>query len=415
MRRRGGPPADPYFYRPDLDPTNASYPGSWVYMVCLDPPIEHPELGPHASCSHYTGQSWDIPARQAAHGTSEVSRLLQYQRERCGTWHICRTWKGGKWEERGIKDWRNGPLLCPDHSPGNRRGQPTDVARAAERARQEWERKYGTRGAGPAPDVPLPRLPAPPPTEQGRRTGERFLATREGWSADRIAEALDYVTGPHRSNSRHTERAAEEMAAFTATVTAGVETQRATERAQAAPTAQPQEEQTVSTSTAQAGPPPGPATEREKGAATARLIVLRQIETGQSAGQIADRWEGALAEHDPATATPAQQAWHDGARDEAAQLIQDWRDIQREEAEQAQAARDERQAAQDAGYQRACDAREAGKRLAAEGWMPTEQELAEMARQEQEAGAEPAPGQEPEGPWQLSKEREPETEMEAAG
>ena len=345
MRRRGGPPADPYFYRPDLDPANAGYPGSWVYLVCLDPPIAHPEAGPHASCSHYTGQSWDLPARQAAHGTSEGARLLEYQRARGGTWHIARTWKGGRWEERGIKDWRNGPLLCPDHSPGNRRGQPADVARAAARARQEWERKYGTRSAGPAPDVPLPRLPAPPPAEQGRRAGERFLATRQGWSADRIAAALAYVTGPYREHGRHTAgRRAGDGRLHRNRHRWHRGAAAATERAQAAPAAQPQEgTQEVSTNTAQDRAPEAPApTEQEKGAATARLIVLRQIEAGQSADQIADRWEGALAEHDPATATPGQQAWHDGARDEAAQLIQDWRDMQREEAEQAQAARDAR-------------------------------------------------------------------------
>jgi len=390
MRRRGGPPADRYFYRPDLDPANAGYPGSWVYLVCLDPPIEHPEAGPHASCSHYTGQSWDLPARQAAHGTSQGARLLEYQRARGGTWHIARTWKGGRWEERGIKDWRNGPLLCPDHSPGNRRGQPADVARAAARARGEWERKYGTRSAGPAPDVPPPRLPAPPPTEQGRRAGERFLATRQGWPADRLAAALEYVTGPYREHARHTEAAAQEMAAFTATVTTGIEAQRATERAQAAPTeaapgkrgAQQKGTEAVTTNTAQAGPPSGPATEREKGAATARLIVLRQIEAGQSAGQIADRWEGALAGPDPQTATPEQQAWHDGARDEAAQLIQDWRDTQREETEQAQAARDEREAAQEP-----------------QPWQLTERELDAV-----DAGAQvPAP-----------REPEPEPELEAA-
>jgi hypothetical protein len=383
MRRDGGPPADLYFYRPDLDPANASYPGPWVYMVCLDPPIAHPELGPHASCSHYTGQSWDLPARQAAHGTSQGARLLEYQRARGGTWHIARTWKGGRWEERGIKDWRNGPLLCPGHSPGNRRGQPADVARAAARARQEWEHKYGTRGAGPAPDVPLPRLPAPPPTEQGRKAGERFLATRQGWSADQIAVALEYVTGPYRANERHTEQATQEMAAFTATVAAGIEAQRQQERAQAAPAAQPQEGvQEVSTNSASDRAPeaPGP-TDREKGAATARLIVLRQIEAGQSAEQIADRWEGALATHDPDTATPGQQAWHDGAHDEAAQLIQGWRDMQREEAGQAQAARDEREAAQEP-----------------EPWQLTERELAGLGA----AAQVPAP-------------REPEPELEAAG
>jgi hypothetical protein len=415
MRRRGGPPADPYFYRPDLDPANASYPGSWVYLVCLDPPIAHPELGPHASCSHYTGQSWDLPTRQAAHGTSDGARLLEYQRARGGTWHIARTWKGGRWEERGIKDWRNGPLLCPDHSPGNRRGQPADVARAAARAREQWKRTYGTRSATPAPDAPLPRLPASPPAELGRRAGERFLATREGWSADRIAAALAYVTGPYQANERHTERATQEMAAFTATVTAGIEVQRQQERAQAAPAAQPQEgTQEVSTNTAQdraqeAREP----TEYEKGAATARLIVLRQIEAGQSADQIAGRWEGALAEHDPDKATPEQQAWHDGAREEAAQLIQDWCDMQREEAEQAQAARDARDAAQLAVEHRASAARAAGEALAhgepagqllanheqavrderdAGGWQLTADELAGLDRQE----AAPGPDREPE-------------------
>ena len=417
MRRRGGPPADRYFYRPDLDPANAGYPGSWVYLVCLDPPIAHPEAGPHASCSHYTGQSWDLPARQAAHGTSEGARLLEYQRARGGTWHIARTWKGGRWEERGIKDWRNGPLLCPDHSPGTRRGQPADVTRAAARAREQWERTYDTRSAGPTPDVPLPRRPAPPPAEQGRTAGERFLATRQGWSADRIAAALDYVTGPYREHGRHTEAAAQEMAAFTATVTAGIEAQRQQERAQAAP-AEPQEELTVNTPTAQTGPAPGPATEQEKGAATARLIVLRQIEAGQSAEQIADRWEGALASHDADKATPEQQAWHDGARDEAAQLIQDWRDMQRGEAEQAQAARDARDAAQLAVDRRASAARAAGEALA--HGEPAGQLLADYeqaVRDERDAGGGQLPADELAGLDRQEAAPGPdrEPEMEAAG
>jgi hypothetical protein len=122
--------------------------------------------------------------------TDNGARLLAYQRARGGTWHIARTWKGGRWEERVIKDWRNGPLLCPDHSP-----------------------------------------------------------------ADRIAAALAYVTGPYREHSRHTQAAAQEMAAFTATVTAGIETQRATERAQAAPATQPQEETEVSTDRGRNAPP----------------------------------------------------------------------------------------------------------------------------------------------------------------
>ena len=342
MRRRGGPPADPYFYRPDLDPANAGYPGSWVYLVCLDPPIAHPELGPHASCSHYTGQSWDLPARQAAHGTSEGARLLAYQSARGGTWHIARTWKGGRWEERGIKDWRNGPLLCPDHSPGNRRGQPADVARAAARARQERQRKYRTRSGGSAPDAPLPRLPVPPPAERGRRAGERFLATRQGWSADRLVAVLEYVTGPYREHGRHTEAAAQEMAAFTATVTAGIETQRATEWAQAAPATQPQEETEVSTDT-EAGMQPRPATQWMKGAQTAHDLILAEADAGWPADQIAGRWDIALATYDDADATPEQREFCRGAAETAADMIQTLREMELAEAERAQAARDGRE------------------------------------------------------------------------
>jgi hypothetical protein len=204
------------------------------------------------------------------------------------------------------------------------------------------------------------------------------------------------------------------MAAFTATVAAGIAAQRATVRAQPAPTARQKGTAAMSTPTAQ--PAPGPAAEREKGVGTARLIVTRQIEAGHSAEQIADRWETALTGH-PQTATPEQQAWHDGAQDEARQLIQDWHDMQRSEAEQAQAARDERQAAQDAEDRRASAARDAGEQLPAEPWRISERELNDM----EAAHPEPEPSPRPESPWYLSKEREhgagsePEHDLEAAG
>ena len=209
-------------------------------------------------------------------------------------------------------------------------------------------RENATRAPGLRPAVPLPRLPAPPPAEQGRRAGERFVATREGWSADRIAAALEYVTGPYRASTRHTEAAAEEMAAFTATVAAGIEAQRAAERAQAAPAAQPQKEGAeVSTDTAQDRPPEvetQPATEWVKGAQTAHDLIVRQVEAGQSADHIAGQWEGALATYDDATASGAEREWHAGAEETAADMIQTWREMERAEAEQAQADRDDREA-----------------------------------------------------------------------
>ena len=60
---------DPYRYRPDLDPANVGVP-SWVYLVHLDPPIEHTEIGPHAGAAHYTGSADDLPARTDKHDTN---------------------------------------------------------------------------------------------------------------------------------------------------------------------------------------------------------------------------------------------------------------------------------------------------------------------------------------------------------
>jgi hypothetical protein len=372
-----------------------------VYILHLDPPYRH--------ARHYTGHAepGHLAERLAEHGMARGGRLLQVQREAGGSWHLARTLPGGRDLERAIKDAQAVPRYCPDCTPTPRQSPPDVTPR-----RQRLAARAAATG-DPAPAVPLPRLPAPPPAEQGRRAGERFLATREGWPADRLAAALEYVTGPYRQNGPRNQASAQQMAAFTATVTAGIQAQRATGRAQPAPIAQQKGTDAVSTPTPRPGPVTGPAAEREKGAATARLIVTRQIEAGHSAEQIADRWETALAGHDPQTATPEQQAWHDAARDEARQLIQDWRDMQRGEAEQAQATRDERQAAQDAGDRQASAARNTGQQLAAEPWRISEREPNDMET------ARPEP--EPERPWYPSEEREPEAgpgpehDLEAAG
>jgi hypothetical protein len=103
----------------------------------------------------------------------------------------------------------------------------------------------------------------------------------------------------------------------------------------------------VSTEKAQdrqpAAPETLPATQWMKGAHTAHELIVRQVEAGHSADRIAERWDQALATYDDATATPAEREWHAGAEETARDMIQTWRDMQRAEAEQAQAARDERQ------------------------------------------------------------------------
>jgi hypothetical protein len=76
----------------------------------------------------------------------------------------------------------------------------------------------------------------------------------------------------------------------------------------------------------------------DEGARTAHELIIRQAEAGYSPDHIAGKWEGAL--YDDATATNAQREWHAGAEETAADMIQTLRDMERAEAEQAQAARD---------------------------------------------------------------------------
>jgi hypothetical protein len=85
------------------------------------------------------------------------------------------------------------------------------------------------------------------------------------------------------------------------------------------------------------------ATEWMKGAQTAHDLIVCQVEAGQDAEVIAAKWDQALASYDDATAAHAEREWHAGAGETARDMIQTWRDMQRAEAEQAQAARDQRE------------------------------------------------------------------------
>ena len=89
-----------------------------------------------------------------------------------------------------------------------------------------------------------------------------------------------------------------------------------------------------------------PATQWQRGAMTAHQIITAQAAAGYSAERVAAKWEGALATYDDANASLEERAWHRGASETAADMIQTLRAIERAEAEQAQADRDQRQAAQ---------------------------------------------------------------------
>jgi predicted GIY-YIG superfamily endonuclease len=291
--------AAPSRYRPDLDPANTGVP-SWVYLVHLDPAYKQAE--------HYTGSAHDLAARMDEHGSSEGARLLQVQREAGGSWHIARAWPGGKYEERAIKQWKQAPRLCPDCTPGTERGALADVAHAAERARRYAAELEGQPGG----DQALTGYAA-----RGREDAARFLSLWSLWrgaSADEIEQAAADRQTAYYEGDRTPEGDAEQSA-FAEVITAALERLRKSERAQAAPAAQPQEGTEVTTNTALAVPPETkPPTEWMKGAQTAHDLIIRQAEAGYSADHIARKWEEALSTYDDATATTAEREWHAGPR-----------------------------------------------------------------------------------------------------
>jgi hypothetical protein len=154
-----------------------------------------------------------------------------------------------------------------------------------------------------------------------------------------VGRSADHQT-PYYESDRTPEGDAEQ-GAFAEVITAALERLRKPGRAQAAPAAQPPKGIEVGTNTALAVPPETkPATEWVKGAQTAHDLIIRQAEAGYSADHIAGKWEEALSTYDDATATAAERAWHAGAKETSADMIQTLREMERAEAEQAQAARD---------------------------------------------------------------------------
>ena len=308
---------------PNLDPANADVP-EWTYLVHLDPPVAG-----HAG--QYLGSAADLDRRLAQHGTSEGARLLEVQvKERGGTFRLVRTWPGGREVEHRLKNGHQGNRLCPDCRPWTRRGMLPEPGHRPQNSPE-----------------PAPRPERPPPYKRGAAIARRLIEQQiaAGFSADRIAQVHVRITRG-QLRERMKPEACDEAQGYRETAAVMIQAHREATTPQptaaAAEGVQHQEVGTpVNTDTA---PAPAletkPATEWMKGAQTAHELIIRQAEAGYSAAHIAGKWEEALSTCGDATATNAQREWHAGAKETAADMIQTLRDMERAEAEQAQAARD---------------------------------------------------------------------------
>lgn len=89
-------------------------PDELCYLYHLDPPLKHAQ--------HYLGTTeLGIEERGKCHGTSAGARLLEVQKQNGGSWHLVRTWAGGRLKERALK-MQSGKRYCPECTEHPRAG-----------------------------------------------------------------------------------------------------------------------------------------------------------------------------------------------------------------------------------------------------------------------------------------------------
>ncbi|NCC31138.1 MAG: endonuclease [Chloroflexia bacterium] len=79
-----------------------------VYLLHFDAPISDKH-----TTRHYLGYAGNLKQRLDEHATGFGARLTQVALERGITWRCVRTWDGDRQLERKMKNWKNGPKLCP--------------------------------------------------------------------------------------------------------------------------------------------------------------------------------------------------------------------------------------------------------------------------------------------------------------
>lgn len=79
-----------------------------VYLLHFERPIS-----PNHTAQHYVGTAKMLACRLDMHKVRPDARLLQVAKERGIGFALARTWRGGRIEERKIKNRKEGPRLCP--------------------------------------------------------------------------------------------------------------------------------------------------------------------------------------------------------------------------------------------------------------------------------------------------------------
>lgn len=83
-----------------------------IYLIHFDKPIGNRD-NERGMAQHYIGFALDLDSRLAEHTNSNGARIMAAVVD-CGIdWKVVRTWKGGRKEERKLKNRKKARRFCP--------------------------------------------------------------------------------------------------------------------------------------------------------------------------------------------------------------------------------------------------------------------------------------------------------------
>jgi hypothetical protein len=134
-----------------------------TYEVHLDPPYipEGAEGDRSKWVGHYIGSAEKDRLMERVfedHGTVNGARVLQVQKEAGGTWHLVRTWPGGRDKELQLKQ-QSGARYCPDCTPDPKQGDTEPTGRYhSRRQRRDAQRAREAREKDPWADLQMQEM-----------------------------------------------------------------------------------------------------------------------------------------------------------------------------------------------------------------------------------------------------------------
>lgn len=89
----------------------------FIYLIHFDQPFKH--------AKHYIGSAVDLEHRLNEHRTSapKCANLMRVVNAAGITWRVARLWRGGRADERRLKNCGGAARLCPICNPGTTSGR----------------------------------------------------------------------------------------------------------------------------------------------------------------------------------------------------------------------------------------------------------------------------------------------------